>query len=243
MDEIMDARIGVITPDDGINDDELWAYLPERVNLLVTRYHTPERFEPISSDMVDTYADGDLLRNAAEDLRITRPSAVLFSCNSCSFVRGPGGDREIIGYIEDGCGAPATTITTAQIEALKLLGAKKVAVGAPYPQELADRLGQFLTASGYTVTSVVGLGMQSEWEIGNSLPKVWADLARRVNRPEADCVILACSGIRTSSILTSLEDELGKPVISAPAVGIWYALRLAGLKTQIQGRGFLLEHH
>ena len=170
MVEAMDARIGVVTPDDAINDDELWEYLPERTNLLVTRYRTLKRFEPISSAMVDSYADTQIVQEAAETLRITRPSSVLFSCNSCSFVRGPGADLQIIEHIQRGAGAPATTITTAQVEALRHLEAQRVAVGGPYPQELTDHLGNFLTASGFEVTSVVGLGMESEWEIGNATP-------------------------------------------------------------------------
>src|SRR5829696_4932485 len=101
MREAMRARIGVISPDDGINDDEFWAYLPERVNLLFIRYRTGKRFEPISSDMVDSYADLEVLRDAAETLKITLPSAVLFGCNSCSFVRGAGYDRRIIQVLRE----------------------------------------------------------------------------------------------------------------------------------------------
>jgi maleate isomerase len=243
MHQAMRARIGVVSPDDAINDDEFWQYLPERVNLLFTRYRTNQRFEPISSAMVDTYAETGPLRDAAETLRITRPNAVFFCCNSCSFVRGPGYDLKIIEAIEKGAQAPATTITTAQVEALRLLGLQRVGVGGPYPQELTDRLGTFLTGSGFQVTGTFGLGMKSEWEIGNADPSVWCDLARRVNSPEAQGIVLACSGIRTSPILDDLEAELGKPVISAPAVVMWRALRMAGIQDRIPGRGQLLANY
>jgi len=238
-DSILRARLGVISPDDGINDDEFWAYLPAGVNLLFTRYRTQQRADPISSAMVDSYADLDLLRSAAETLRMTRPGAVVFGCNSCSFVRGVGYDLRLIEQIEAGVGAPATTITTAEVAALHHLGVQRVAVGGPYPQELTDRLGRFLADSGFSVTSVLGLGLESEWQIGNARPEVWADLARRVNRSEAEAIILACSGIRTSPILADLEAELGKPVISAPAAAIWHALRLAAIEPHVPNRGVL----
>ena len=32
------GRIGFLFPDDGLNDDEYWAWLPERVAWLTTRY-------------------------------------------------------------------------------------------------------------------------------------------------------------------------------------------------------------
>lgn len=243
MIEAMRARIGVISPDDSINDDEFWQYLPARVNLLFTRYRTPTRFEPISSAMVDAYAEGDLLRDCAETLRITRPHVVFFCCNSCSFVRGPGYDRKLIEQMQLGVDAPATTITTAQVEALRTLGAQTVAIGGPYAQELTDRLGIFLEGSGFRVTRTVGLDLKSEWEIGNEPPETWANLARRVNTPDAQAVVLACSGIRTSPIMDSLEAELGKPVVSAPATVIWHALRLARIQDRVQGRGTLLANY
>lgn len=237
----MRARIGIISPDDGINDDEFWNYLPERVNLLFTRYRTDQRFEAISSDMVSSYADLEILQDAAETLRITRPSAVVFGCNSCSFVRGVGHDYRIIEAIQEKASAPATTITTAQVEALRHLGISRVAVGGPYPQELVERLATFLRDSGFEVTSTAGLGMESEWEIGNARPETWANLAREVDRPQAEAILLACSGIRTSPILDSLEQETDKPIISAPAAAVWYALRLAGIETRVPGLGRLFN--
>ncbi len=239
MREAMRARIGVVSPDDGINDDEFWEYLPERVNLLFTRYRTPRRDDPISSAMVDAYAESDLLRDAAETLRITRPNAVFFCCNSCSFVRGPGYDKVIIQQMEEGAKAPATTITTAQVEALRVMGVSRVAVGGPYAQELTDRLGVFLEGSGFKVSSVVGLDMKSEWEIGNADPSVWSNLARQVNTADAEAIVLACSGIRVSPVLDELEQELGKLVVAAPAVAVWHALRLAGIQDKVAGRGQL----
>src|SRR3954463_1555287 len=86
------GRIGIVSPDDGIVDDEYWRFIPDGVTVLVTRYTTTKRDESISPDMVDTYAGLDILRAAADTLRITRPGAIGFACNSCSFVRGRGWD-------------------------------------------------------------------------------------------------------------------------------------------------------
>ncbi|ETW94762.1 MAG: hypothetical protein ETSY1_33470 [Candidatus Entotheonella factor] len=235
----LDARIGVISPDDGINDDEFWFYVPQRVNLLFTRYRNPKRDEPISVSMLEPFSDVESISEAAETLRITRPTVVGLACNSGSFLQGLGDDRAIVTCIERGAGAPATTITTAQVEALRHFNAKRVAVGGPYPQDVTDRLGAYLAMSGFEVTSTVGLGMENQWQIGNAAPQIWADLARRVNRAEADCIVLACSGIRISPVLAELECELGKPVITGPAVMMWHALRLAGLNPRLQGRGRL----
>lgn len=85
--------------------------------------------------------------------------------------------------------------------------------------------------------------METEWQIGNTSPSVWLDLARAADSAEADCVSLACSGIRTAAIMEPLENDLGKPVVSAPAVSIRSALRLAGVKAPVRGRGVLLANY
>jgi maleate isomerase len=237
------TRIGLITPDDGINDDEYWQYLPPGVALIFTRYRTKKRFEPISPSMVDSYADLEPILDAAETLRITRPKAIVFLCNSCSFVRGVGSDLKIAEAIHQAVGIPAITISTAQIQALRALGVKRVAVGAPYPPPVTELLVKFLEGNGFSVTGTKSLGLKTEWQIGNSPPSVWYDVALEVNSPEAECVLLACSGIRTAAIMTCLESDLGKPVVSAPAVSIWAALRLAGVKSPLSGRGALFERY
>ena len=116
------ARLGLLSPDDGINVDEFWHYLPDGVSLLFTRYRTATRFDPISPHMVDRYAELEPIVDAAETLRITRPDAIVFLCNSCSFVRGVGGDLKIAAAIQRAVNIPATTISTAQVQALQTLG-------------------------------------------------------------------------------------------------------------------------
>jgi maleate cis-trans isomerase len=243
MERFERTRIGIITPDDAVNDDEYWEYVNADVTLLIDRYRTPHRYEPISTEMVASYGDLDLLADCAETLRITRPHALAFFCNSCSFVRGPGADLEMCRRMQEAGGAPATTTTTAQVDALRALGARRVAIGAPYRSEVTDRLRLFLERSGFAVTAVKSLELVAEWDIGNAAPEVWRGLARAADTPDSDCVLLACTGIRTAPFIAELEAELGKPVVSAPAATIWRALRLAGYSTPVRGRGVLLDRY
>jgi maleate isomerase len=237
-------RIGVICPDDGVNDDEYWQYLPaEGVTLLWTRYSTPKRFDPIGVEMVASYGDVSALTAAAQTLRITRPNVIAFCCNSCTFVHGIDGDARVRAAIAAACDCLATTVTNSQVEALKAMNVRRVAIGAPYRTEVTAKLQRFLEHSlehsGFNVVATQSLGLTTEWEIGNSLPSRWAELAMQVNHPAAEAIVLACSGIRTASILEPLERELGKPVISASAATVWHSLRLAGVTTRVRGRGAL----
>ena len=65
------GRIGLIMPDDGINDDEYWNYLPEGVTILNARFTTKTRDDDISVEMVKAYSDLKLLGKAADVIKIT----------------------------------------------------------------------------------------------------------------------------------------------------------------------------
>ena len=64
--------------------------------------------------------------------------------------------------------------------------------------------------------------------------------AVKVDRPEAQAVFLSGVGMPTVDMLAAAEKVLGKPAISSAAAMMWNALRVAGVKTPVPGRGRLL---
>lgn len=148
------GRVGIVSPDDAIIDDEYWRFVPDGVNVLVTRFTTPTRDAAISPEMVDTYADLEILKAAADTLKITRPGAIGFACNSCSFVRGRGWDIAQGEALSQAAGCPGTTISSAMMQALRLFDAKTVSVCAPYPNAVTERLRAYLGEHGISVAAL-----------------------------------------------------------------------------------------
>ncbi len=239
------ARIGVVLPDDSLNDDEYWLYTPQGVNVLLSRYTTFNAGEPVHRDTLKSaYDKFDMVLAAARNLRVPRVDSLVFSCNSCTFVGGadvaPALDKELEGVLH----VPASTTTSAQIAALEALGASRIVIGAPYAKDLADVLGEVLEARGFRVLRLLALEMLTEWEIGNADEGVWYRLAKDAARgTDAEVVLLACTGIRTGRIVDVLERDLNRPVVSAPAVGMWRGLRLAGIEDGLPDRGILLREY
>jgi len=65
-------------------------------------------------------------------------------------------------------------------------------------------------------------------------------LARRADGPGADGVFIACTALPTLPVIEHLEEDLGKPVITANQATMWEALRLSGVATtSMGGRGSL----
>ena len=65
-------------------------------------------------------------------------------------------------------------------------------------------------------------------------------LGRAVDTPDVQAVYLSGTGMPTVTILETLEQDLGKPVISAASAMMWQALRLAGVRQSVSGYGRLL---
>ena len=80
--------------------------------------------------------EGDQLERAAELLVWADVDVIVFACTTGSLVHGVGWDRELIGRIERASGRPATTTTTAVLDALRAVGATSLAVATPYLDEL-----------------------------------------------------------------------------------------------------------
>jgi maleate isomerase len=79
-------------------------------------------------------------------------------------------------------------------------------------------------------------------EIGLLDPQTALDVGRRVNRSEADAVILACGNWSTFSIIDQLERDLGKPVLTTNQVSLWHALKMMN-ERPLDGLGVLLREH
>ena len=61
-----------------------------------------------------------------------------------------------------------------------------------------------------------------------------------MDKPAADAVFLSGLGMPTIPILETLEQDLGKPVISAASAMMWRALQIAGVRERVAGYGRLL---
>ena len=58
--------------------------------------------------------------------------------------------------------------------------------------------------------------------------------------PQADCVVIAGDGVCTMDIITPLEEDIGKPVISTSAALYYEIFQRLGVLEPTPGRGSLL---
>jgi maleate isomerase len=53
----------------------------------------------------------------------------------------------------------------------------------------------------------------------------------------AEAVLFSGNGFRTIGAIAALEQDLGRPVLTANQVAFWYALRQAGVREAVKGYG------
>ena len=231
-------RFGLLTPSSNTTQEpEFTAALPPSVSLhtgrVAYRDITPEEQMRCVLE----------LESESRKLADAEVGVIVFAATAPTLAKGRGYDRELIKRMEDASGRPATTAATAFVDALTLLGAKKIAIGAPWSKTMDKPMVAFMQASGFEVVHSEVVGFVSGVELGRVGPETAYELGRKTDRPDADAVIMPGGNWSAMAVAERLEDELGKPVICNNAVSLWAGLRLLKRGDRIRGYGRLLRDH
>ncbi|ASO21896.1 maleate cis-trans isomerase [Actinoalloteichus hoggarensis] len=229
--------VGVVAPFDFAVDRELWRWVPDEVSLYLTRL--PFAPPPTAREPAVALAEPAAVAEALRDILVPEPSAVAYACTSGSFAAGAAGERGLRAAMV-AAGAPAAVTTSgALVEALDVLGLRRVAVAAPYVGAVTERLRGFLGEHGFDVVAERSLGLVDRiWQVSFS-EVVRAVLA--VDSRDAEAVFVSCTNVRTYDLIAPLEAAIGKPVLTANQVTMWATLRAVGVTARGAGR-LLLDH-
>ena len=229
--------IGLINISSCVNlEPELYAMAPDGIAILTGRVSLPK------TNPEELRKLAGKAKDMAGELATAKPDLIVFACTSGSFINGKGYDREVSEMLgREAGGIPVLTPAFALLRALETLNVRKISFGSPYVEEVNESAKRFFTDNGYKVEKIEGLGLETDYEIGLLDTESICNLARSVNVPESEVIILSCTNLKTAPIIEKLEKELGKPVISANQATLWCALRMMKIKDKIQGLGKLMR--
>jgi maleate isomerase len=235
-------RLGAIYPDDAWVDleaqalvDEFRRFIPADVELISAATYVPAADNTANLGVL--LAENGDIEEAARRLVPYQVDCFAYYCTTVSFVRGPGGDQDISWRVTTATGKPATTTSTAMIEALRTLEISRVSLASPYLPDVEQKFIEFFEAHGVQVVKSLSLCL----ERGHSVvaPEDIRSLAESADDPGAQAVFVGCTGQRLADHLDAMETLLGKPVLTANQVTSWHALKLMGIEPQLDGRGRL----
>ena len=224
--------LGAIYPDDMWIDsdinrmlDEFRKYLPQNVKMLSVRTHVPMFLEEDGAPEEDASValgrwlaeNGDIPTAAARLMRL-KPDLFAYYCTTASFVSGVAGDE-------------------ALKSALRHLGVRRVATASPYMEDVNRALSSYLAECSIEVVNSNPLHRLQDH--GIVPPSTIREAARMADVPEADAVIISCTGQKTADFISDLEDEIGKPVVTSNQATGWQALKMLGVKPHLPKRGKL----
>ena len=174
---------------------------------------------------------------SAELLAMVKPSVIMLAHTATSYTLGRHAEAQLVQRLRDQCGTPVATAFGSVLDALKVLGATRVALGTPYSEDTTLKGKALLEEHGLEVVSHGRL--KNVTNIYDETPERACQLGRAVDTRDAQAIFLSGLGMPTISILDTLEQELGKPVISAASAMMWQALRLTGVRDRVSGYGRL----
>jgi maleate isomerase len=230
------GRIGLLVPSSNTTvEAEFYRALPRGITVHAARlFLTRIAPESILRMVEDMETQAKLLATADVDV-------IVLGATAPSFLKGLGYDRELIAKIEAATGRTATTTSTALVQAIQHLGARRVVLGSAYDEKVNAIAKAFLEASGIEVVDVKGLALVDNLVVGRLGPDSAYQLALALEHSKADAIVLSCTNWQTLDAIERIERETGKPVISTSQASIWAALRALGYQNGIEGYGKLLR--
>lgn len=166
---------------------------------------------------------------------------ILFGCTSGSFIGGAGYDEDIIKEIEAATGIPATTTSTCVLTALADLGVKKIALIGPYIREVFDAEVRFFKDHGINTAYLKALEYRVTRDISllREKPYIFYRLAKEAYQAakDIDAIFITCMASPAIRIISTLEQETGKPVVSSCSASLYGVLKKLGIKDSIENYG------
>ena len=231
------ARVGYTVPLSAVEifPDEFYRMVPDGVTLMVSSCQSA-----LDDRRELTYGESEAVARQMAEAGV---NVVVLGGASPGAAYGTDRLKTAITSIEEEFGIPVTSALTAQLHALRELGAKKLAVVTPFD---ATGRGEWdrLTNDGFEVVGVGGAGYTYA-DFGRCPTDAPARVARELaaEHPEADTIFFPAAHWPAASNVDTLEKELGRNVVSSAQAIVWEALRLCQISDSIQGFGKLLREH
>jgi maleate isomerase len=183
---------------------------------------------------------------AARSLADSPVEVIAYACLVAVMCRGPGAAAEVEqrlrSAVADAPNRPLIVSSArALVDAMRALGARKVALVTPYLRPLAEQIAESVAAQGFEVAEVVALEVSDNVAVGRLDPAHLLEIARGLDLGSVDALVLsACVQMPSLPVVQQAEDELGVPVLTAATATARSILLALGLDPVVPDAGAAL---
>jgi maleate isomerase len=241
-------RIGLIVPSSNVTME---TELPEMFRRRCAV--APETFTFHSSRVrMRNVTPGELERMTADSDRCVVELAdagvdvMAYACLVAVMCQGSGchaptEDRLAKVAAENGRPAPVVTSAGSLLRGLKALRATRIALIAPYPKPLTERVIQYMNEAGVQIVRSVNLEIEDNLKVGAHDPARLLEIAKGLDVSGVEAVVLsACVQMPSLAVIDTAEAHLSRPVLSASVATAYDILVRLGLDPVVPGAGALL---
>lgn len=142
----------------------------------------------------------------------------------------------------EGAPAPVVTSAGALVDGLRVLGARRIAMVAPYMKPLTKMVADYIEHEGFEVADAIALEIPDNVEVGRRDPMALVDIYKRLDLRGVDALVLSsCVQMPSLAAIPIVERECGLPVTSASVSTTYQMLQKLGLETRAPDAGALLS--
>jgi maleate isomerase len=228
-------KVGHITPSSNTVLEPLTSLISRPLDDEVSHHFTRIKVDAISLEPRHTgQFAADSMLAAAELLGDAAVDAIVWNGTSGGW-NGIDADRAMCTLISEQTGIPCS------LEVLRHQGLERCGLAVPYTDDVTARIAEVFAREGVTVVGAANAGVSDNREMALVSEDTIRALARDADTPEAECILVYCTGVAGAQLVAELEAELGKPVFDSVAVTLWKALAMVGIEPRLEGWGRLLS--
>jgi maleate isomerase len=198
--------VGVLTPQANTTVEPEFAILwPPGIAMLNARLTSPK--PTIIERLLDYLRD---LPESARQFANAPIKALAFACTGASYFAGVAEEDALVARMQDRLGIPVVTAATAVRDAFHAVGAERIGLVSPYPDDLTEAAVRYWTERGFEVAAVSRGAMA-----GDAFHPIYAMSAEGAAAalaavPEGRCQAVAMLGTGMPTL---------KPILDRPFVG------------------------
>ena len=219
------GRIGLIVPaNNSVIEPEFWSALPAGVAAYATRLMAKGDLTPEAVQRMEA-----ALGDAVAAIAATGVDVIAYCDMVTTFIMQPGWNEHTVDTIAQRTGVTALSAWTALRDALAQLGARRIALGTPYPAAIHALGPPFFSARGFDVRSHATLDILAMREVPTVNRARLEAFVRGFDLLGCDALVLLATDLPTFGCLEELEAEFGLPILSSNQTLLWRALRALGV--------------